>query len=220
MLITCLLIQAEPSFANDKELLEKLSAKYKSMQNFTADFKQKLYHNESQHTQERSGIFYFQKELYIRWETTKPDQEILIVNPNAVWNYIPDEEIAYKYSADVAKEGQNILSILTGKTALDNDFEVEIAANKKIEGKNFHVLKLYPLEPSLDLVEAEIWIEPSSMLITKAIIFDFYANKNEVIFENYKVDSSLDIKLFDFTPPKDIDVEDHSQMQNFQIKGL
>ncbi len=220
ILICILFLMLGKSFVYAQGIIDALQKNYQSLNSFSADFNQKLYHRESMHTQERSGTFSFEKEINIRFETLEPSEELLIVNSNEIWNYFPDEEIAYKYNAQIAKQSQNILSILTGKTALDKDFEVEIEENKEVDEEKFHFLKLYPLEPTIELTEAEIWIEPEQMLITRIKVYDFYGNTNEIFFSNYKKNIPLDTELFTFVPPNGIDIEDQSSSENLQIKGF
>ncbi len=215
-LVVCL--NVPQAFAQD--FIAAMQNTYSNMTSFEADFSQELYHRESQHTQYRSGDFYFQKEMFIRWETTEPDEELFIVNPQAVWNYIPDEEIAYKYSADLAVQSHNILSVITGNTPIDRDFEVEVQADVTENGERLHFIKIYPFEPTIDLTEAHVWINAETNYITAAKVYDFYGNTNYIRFNNYRINPSMDTAIFSFTPPAGIDVEDHSNTEGITVRGL
>ncbi len=201
-------------------LIGEIQRKYQETQTFQADFVQELYHKESQHTQKKSGIFSYKKESNIRFEATKPHEELLVINAKEIWNYIPDEEIAYKYNASLLANSNNIFSVITGKSALDKDFEVEFKEDVTINGKKAHFLLLYPLGPTLELVQAELYIDPRTKLIIQTKVFDFYGNTNTLTFSNIKTNIKLSSSLFSFTAPKGVDIEDNSKSSSFSIQNF
>lgn len=181
-----------------------LQKKYDSMKTFRAMFTQRLLHQESGSEEIRKGTLLFQKPLNIRWETEKPYPELLVVNKDAVWDYLPDEELAYCYSPDVVKDSRSVIQVVTGQTRLDKDFTVQ---SEKDDG-GLAVLRLYPKDPTPQLVEAILWIDKESKLISRVQIMDFYGNTNEVHFTTLTPDVPLQMSVFSFTPPKGILVED------------
>jgi outer membrane lipoprotein carrier protein len=94
--------------------------------------------------------------------------------------------------------------VVTGQARLDQDFSVED------DGKEDGLLRLrlHPLEPTQQMVEAGIWVDPASYFIKKAVIIDFFGNSNEVVFTKLTAKPKLDEKSFDFAPPKGVIVED------------
>ncbi len=206
----------QKSYANT-DLLQNIQDKYQQIQTFTSDFTQELYHKQSQHTQNKSGVFSYQKESNIRFEYEKPHEELLVVNTKEIWNYIPDEEIAYKYNASLLANSNNIFSVITGKSALNSDFEVEFKQDTVLQGKKVHSLVLYPLGPTLELTQAELLIDVATKLILQAKIYDFYGNTNTLTFSNVKLNTSMSKSLFVFTPPKGIDIEDNSNASSFSV---
>lgn len=174
------------------------------MKTFRAMFTQRLLHQESGSEEIRKGTLLFQKPLNIRWETEKPYPELLVVNKDAVWDYLPDEELAYCYSPDVVKDSRSVIQVVTGQTRLDKDFTVQ---SEKDDG-GLAVLRLYPKDPTPQLVEAILWIDKESKLISRVQIMDFYGNTNEVHFTTLTPDVPLQMSVFSFTPPKGILVED------------
>lgn len=210
------------SFANSS-LTQNIQNTYKQLNAFQADFTQELFHRESQHTQKKSGVFSFKKDQFIRFETKEPNSELLIVNPEEIWNFIPDEEIAYKYNSSLLANSNNILSVLTGKTSLNTDFEIEVQSkiqDTNLHKKDLHFLKIYPLEPTVELTEADIYIDPDTFFIVYAKVYDFYGNTNSVSFNNIIKNPTFDDAFFSFTPPKGIDVEDHSATDSSAMLGI
>lgn len=184
-------------------LSEDIQKTYEAMTSFSATFTQRLVHQESGSEETRNGKLLFQKPLRIRWETQKPDAELLIVSEKEVWDYLPDEEVAYRYAPEVVKDSRSVLQVITGQTRLDTDFSIEPEKDEN----GMSVLRLYPKEPSTQLVEAVIWVDNKN-LIRKAQILDFYGNINEVTLTSLTPDPAVPADAFRFTPPSDISVED------------
>ncbi len=207
------------AYAN-KALLSDIQRKYQQISSFTADFTQELYHKQSQHTQKKSGFFSYEKESNIRFDAKKPHEELLVINSKEIWNYIPDEEIAYKYNSTLLANSNNIFSVITGKSALDNDYEVEFQKDTTINGKKAHSLLLYPLGPTMELTQAELYVDPVTKLIVQVKVFDFYGNTNLLTFTNIKTNVKLDASLFTFKAPEGIDIEDNSKSSTFSIQNF
>lgn len=196
--------------ASANPVAAQLRAKYDGMQSMQAVFTQQLLHKESGSREKRSGVLYFKKPLLLFWETKTPSPELLILNEKFVWNVFPDEEIAYKYAADVASGSQSIVRVITGQVSLDTDFYVEDAGK---EG-GLTKLKLYPKEPTQGLVEALLWVDQATHLISKVRIYDFYGNENEIAFSKITPQAQIANSRFNYTPPKDFVLEDKSKDKN------
>lgn len=187
------------------ELANKIQNAYSQVESFEADFDQTLTHRESGAVEKRKGKLQFQKPLLIRWQTRKPHEETLIVNSKEIWDYLPDEEIAYRYAPSLVQDSRSIIQVLTGQAKLDKDFDIKPAA------KNTGALQkllLYPHEPTPQMVEAAIWVEPATGFIQRASVTDFYGNINDVVFNTFKPGAKIPSARFSFTPPKGIEVED------------
>lgn len=195
------------SAADISATVKKMQAAYAAMQSFRADFSQQLLQRESGMTEERHGVILFQKPLHVRWETAAPHAELLMVTDREIWNYLPDEELAYRYSRALAEDSRSLIQVITGQSALSRDFDVESAQSEE-DGKLIHLL-LYPKEPTTELTEAQLWLDPESALIRRAMVMDFYGNTNTIELKNLTPDVAVSDKDFRFTPPAGTEVEDH-----------
>ena len=187
--------------------VEKMQAAYASMQSFRAEFSQQLLQRESGVVENRKGVLLFQKPLRVRWETAAPHAELLMVTDKEIWNYLPDEELAYRYSRELAEDSRSLIQVVTGQSALSRDFDVE-SAQAPEDGKLIHLL-LYPKDPTTELTEAQLWLDPETFLIRRAMVMDFYGNTNTIELGNLKKNASVSDKDFSFTPPRGTEVEDH-----------
>lgn len=198
-----------PAFAAnaDNAIINRIKSRYESMKSFSASFEQTLSHRESGTREKRKGLILFQKPLQIRWQTDRPHAETLVATNREIWDYIPDEEIAYRYSPDLIRDSRSVIQVVTGQAALSKDFDVKARGMENGLAK----LALYPHEPTPSLVEAAIWVEPDSGIIRRANIIDFYGNGNDVRFTSFTPDASIKAGEFSFKPPKGVEVEDRME---------
>ena len=194
------------SWAQAADLVGDLKQRYDTLQSFSAEFEQKLTHKESGAVETRYGTLHFKKPLLIRWETKKPIKETLVVTGKEIWDYIPEEEVAYRYPHDLVQDSRSIIQVLTGQSALDRDFDLTEEGRED----GLRKVRLYPKDPSPQMVEAVIWVE-NDYLIRRADIVDFYGNHNDVRFVDFKSNSGVPASVFSFTPPKGVEVEDRRQ---------
>lgn len=192
------------SAAQAADIAATIQARYEKLRTFSATFEQTLTHKESGSVEKRQGSMLFQKPLLIRWQTDKPHEETLVVTHKEIWDYLADEEIAYRYPLELVRDSRTIIQVITGQAALTKDFDVKEAGQENGLAK----LHLYPKEPAPQMVEALLWVEPSTGYIRRASIIDFYGNSNDVRFTQFKPDTSLKESDFTFTAPKGVEVED------------
>ena len=190
--------------AQASDIANTIQARYEKLRTFSAAFEQTLTHKESGSVEKRQGNLLFQKPLLIRWQTDKPHEETLVVTNKEIWDYLADEEIAYRYPLELVRDSRTIIQVITGQAALTKDFDVKEAGQENGLAK----LHLYPKEPAPQMVEALLWVEPSTGYIRRASIIDFYGNSNDVRFTQFKPDTSLKESDFTFTAPKGVEVED------------
>lgn len=195
------------SYAEPIPVVKELQQSYQSIKNFSATFTQELTHQESGSKETRIGKLFFKKPLLLRWETNTPHEELLLINTNAVWDYLPSENLVYKYSTDIVKDSTSIIQVITGQVRLDKHFSIIESNNNNNNNNELIFLKLYPKEPTTQMVEAFLWINKKSLLIYKVQSIDFYGNTNTVTFIDITPNTHIDNNIFQFTPPKDVTVE-------------
>ncbi len=214
-LFLSLLFFSIASTVNADPLVEAMQKHYASMDSFKADFIQVLRHQASGSDEKRSGTAIFEKPMRLRWETNEPFPELLVVTEREVWNYLPDEELAYRYPPEIVQDSRSIVQVITGQSRLDQDFLVERLA----DDKGLAVLQLFPKEPTMQLVEATLWLEPATKVIQQVQIIDFYGNTNNITFTKFLPNAPVFTDAFSFIVPQGVDVED-VQEQNGPVPGL
>lgn len=217
LLIACVLLsglvltmgfsQTAHSTGETAALLAAIQKQYESMKTFRAHFTQVLTNTASRETERRSGRVALKKPRLIRWETLEPEKELLVATKDVVWDYFEAEMTAYKYKASDILDSKTMLNFLDGSARLDKDFEVVNAGQED----GLTRLDLTPKEPEPGLVQASIWVDPTSSLIQRISMIDFYGNENMVSFSDTSLNPPLDESLFIFTPPSGVDVFDNTE---------
>ena len=192
-------------FAQD--IASKIQSQYETLQAFETEFEQILTNAATKEQEKRYGRIYFKKPGLIRWETTSPEPELLIVGQDVVWDYFADEEIAYKYSAQKVLSSRTMIRFISGQANLKEDFVIE---NQGMD-QGLIKLKLIPKKPEPNLVLAYIWVDEKSYLLKKVLLVDFFGNGNEVKLISLKLNPVLENSLFQFHPPEGVQVQDNTQ---------
>ena len=170
-LCMCLSCFAQGALAAD-EIATTIRDRYASLKSFQANFTQYLTHQESGQTEKREGELLFRRPFLVSWETKPPVAERLIITDKEIWDYIADENIAYRYPRELVEDSRSLIQVVTGQALLSKDFDVKDAGT---EGK-LRILQLYPKEPVPQLVEARLYVDPEKGYIQRAVITDFYGN--------------------------------------------
>ena len=167
-------------------------------------FLQKLTNASSREVQERLGNIVFVRPRFIRWETTSPENELLIIGKDTVWEYFPEEETVYRYSVEQVLDSKTMIRFLSGEANLKDDFTIR---DMGMDG-DLHRLKLIPKEPEPSLVEGEVWVRPGQDMLERIRLVDFFGNVNELELSGLEIDVPVDVKEFTLEPPEGTDVID------------
>lgn len=197
-----------PAVAQANKLTDAIQKRYDSLSSFQTDFQQELTNAASGSVEKRSGKIWFKQSL-VRWETHKPEKELLVVGQNAVWNYFEAEKVAMKYRPNQVFNSKTMIRFLSGKANLKEDFKIEEQGTENGMTK----LRLIPKEPEPTMVLAYIWVDTKTNLLGRVLIVDFFGNGNQVSLSNLQLDKRAEPKLFEFTPPAGTKVTDNSKQQ-------
>ena len=209
LLLLPLLAQPSTSLAAAQAagITDAIQKRYDSIQHFQADFQQELTNAASGSVEKRSGRIWFKQPSLVRWDTLKPEKEILVVGHNAVWNYIETDKIAMKYRTNQVFNSKTMIRFLSGKANLKEDFKVTEQGTED----GLIKLRLLPKEPEPTMVMAYLWVDPKTHLMGRVLIVDFFGNGNQVTLLGLTTDKRPDAKLFEFTPPAGVRVRDNSK---------
>lgn len=189
--------------ASAQEIADTIQAQYAQVESFQTEFSQTLTNAASGESEDRNGTIWYQKPEMIRWQTTHPEEELLISTGDMVWDYFPEEKVAYKYSLQGRFDSKTMLKFISGQVNLREDFRIK---NQGTDVNKWTKIRLVPKNPEPSLVMAHIWLEPQTHLIRQVLLEDFFGNTNQLTFHKIQLNVDLDSCLFTFDPPAEVEV--------------
>lgn len=208
VLLPVFVLADEAPQSTAESITETIRKRSEDIEGFRTAFTQVL-KAQGGEAQERTGSIVYKKPGKIRWETTSPEQELLIVGADTVWDYFSEEDTVYIYDVQDILGSKTMLRFISGEAKLDEDFIVIEQLSEKGDEQGLHKLELIPKEPEPGLVKAYLWVDKTSFLPARIRIIDFYGNANDLRFQKLAINPELPDSLFKFTPPKGVDVQDN-----------
>ncbi len=176
-------------------VIKNINAKIKEINNFHVEFLQELENSNLKEKEIRKGEIYFQKSpLRIRWEIKEPEREIFFITESKIFDFFPEDKVAYMYDLKDILKSKFLIRFISGKWSFD-EFVVEM---EKSKDKRYPVkLKLLPKNPEPSVVLVYLWCD-KNYLIRKIEIFDFFNNKNLIVFKKISINKKFKKSPFEF----------------------
>lgn len=180
--------------------LNTLLAKMTSMQ---AHFEQHTLDPKNQPLQTLSGEMHVKRPGFFRWDTVKPFDQQIIANGQSVWIYDPELQQATKQKLD-KQVGNTPALLLSGDSSkIASSFMV---TQEKTTGKNQSAFILKPRDK--DAVFESLRVSFNGSQMNAMQLKDSLGQKTDIFFSQIKLNGKISPTVFQFTPPKDVDVID------------
>jgi len=186
------------SAQSGKETLKKIQTKFKSINNFSADFSQTISDPEGKQGGKLSGKFYYKRKNKFIVETKN---QSIISDGITVWNYN-------------SRQKRVIISSLSDEStsfSLERYiFDYPVLCNIKsagIEGKEEIIELVSKDNNNIEFKSAKIW-KTSDDMISKMEIIDLSDAKYLLKLSNIKTDQDMSDSKFNYTPSKGIKIID------------
>ncbi len=180
------------------ETLKKIQNKFKSINNFNADFTQTISDPEGQQNGKLSGKFFYKRKNKFAVELKNNS---IISDGTTVWNY------------DARSKRVIISNFRDEPTSFSLEryiFDYPALCKIKFSGTgkgNEEIIELVPKENYIDFKSAKIW-KSSDNMISKMEIIDLADVKYVFQLSSIKIDQDIKDSKFNFTPPKGIKIID------------
>lgn len=187
-------------------LLKEVEAKYAASSTFSAQFSQGQFNKMTGQTKTSSGKILVERPSKVRWETEKPERNLLIGDGKKFWFYTPpvDPEDKDDHGQLIEKAASQVQSRLAG-ALISGSFSM--ARDMKIVQKSPSSFTLTPKPGTAGTVEiATIEVDPQKKLIQKVSLNHKGGNRAEITLSQIKLGEPLDKKLFQFVAPKNTDI--------------
>lgn len=197
-LVTLLLTVSFLTHAEDKPV-RHLKAFLANTKSLSADFKQVLLNEAGQPVRTSYGSFYLQRPGKFRWDYLKPFSQQIISDSGKVWFYDTDLEQVTVKKVDESL-GSTPALLLSGEVSLDDNFTM---AQQGTDG-DLQWIKLLPKNEETSFKYILIGLTKESLGGME--LSDNFGQLTRIYFSNVILNPPLKKTLFQFKPPKGVDV--------------
>jgi outer membrane lipoprotein carrier protein len=191
------------------EVLKKIEKHY-SVSGFTAYFTQTSTIKAMDITDSASGKAFFKRSGKMRWEYETPDRQIIITDGNTLWVFRPEDNQVMIGKAPSFFQGGKGFSFLSDMKEIREKFSITL---EKETEEGFFILKLLPIEKTLDIVKIYLWISRNTFDVVKILTYNSYGDETRIVFTNIQLKQELDDSLFSFKTSEGMEVLNLDEQQ-------
>jgi outer membrane lipoprotein carrier protein len=179
-----------------------LQQKYDRVKDFTADFAHTYEGGVLKKKSTERGIVEIKKPGRMRWEYMAPDRKTFVSDGRRVYSYIPADKQVIVSPMPAEDEATTAVLFLSGKGNLIRDFNVSyLVAPADAWG-----LRLDPKQKQRDYDWLELVVDRATLQIRALTTADQQGGRSSFQFSNYRENTGLADKAFEFKIPRGADV--------------
>jgi len=207
--VLCLLVLAAPLAAqvpvrpSAQDTARVLQQKYDRVRDFVADFSHTYAGGVLRKTITERGAVQIKKPGKMRWDYTSPDRKLFVSDGRKIYSYVPADKQVVVSSMPQQDEATMAVLFLVGKGDLTRDFTVSYTDGG---GPDTWALKLVPKTRQGDYDWLVLIVDRQTMQIRTLIAADQQGGRSTFQFTNYRENTGLADKIFDFKIPRGVDV--------------
>jgi outer membrane lipoprotein carrier protein len=175
---------------------EELQGQLAQLKPFSADFTQTVTSAEGDNLSTAKGSMQLQRPNQFRWETTSPDEQLIVSNGKSLWFYNPFVEQVSIYSL---------------KDAIANTPFMLIAGTEQSAWKDYRVTKtsgVYTVITPNDPAATKFTLQFKQGEISQFSVQEQQGQNSQFVLTNHKTMNKMDPALFNFIIPEDTDIDD------------
>lgn len=194
--------QSNPPEPDLQTVIAGVEARY-DVPGFTADFYQLSTIKAMQISDEARGRMFVRKPQMMRWEYEQPEPQVIITNGARLWIYRPeDNQVIIGRSPAFFGDGKGA-GFLADIRVLRRKFDITFADQ---EEPGFYVLKLSPLEQTIEVAAIDLYVRESDYAVQRVITYNPYGDETRIDLFNSQFGLVPEPDLFTFTIPEGTDV--------------
>ncbi len=171
---------------------------------FTAEFEQTLFNEAAEELESSAGVVTLMRPGKFHWVYTRPYSQYLISDGNQLWIYDEDlEQVSVSAISDAIEKSP--ASVLAGDTDLEDNYIITDLGN--MDGADW--VELASADPESQYNSIRLGFNGEEL--SGMILFDNLGQTTRILFKNGKRNDSVDVSMFDFTPPEGVDVIDNRE---------
>ncbi|MCX8044356.1 MAG: outer membrane lipoprotein chaperone LolA [Desulfobacterota bacterium] len=207
----CIVLCAASAAAQEQAVDKYVTAieqRYAALQDFHADFEQETTMASVSQSEKGSGSVWLKKGGKMLWHYKKPEEQKIILDGKNLWIYLPADKQVMKNNFSAIPQ-HIVVDIFRGQINIRDKFTVALLR----EEPPCVVLELVPREYDPTVKKLRLWYDPEKRLLTKTELEDDLGTKTQLTFKRISIDKGIKDSLFEFTPPKGVDVFEPPQVQ-------
>jgi outer membrane lipoprotein carrier protein len=186
-------------------LLKNVEARYNKAKTLQVFFKE-TYTPPGKMKRSESGILMLKKPGKMRWQYSQPAGKLFVSDGKWLWLYTPDENRAEKMKFKETDDLRAPLAFLLGKLNFDKEFQnlkgVQEAGGMRITAE--------PKSENLPYSHVEFLVGADTT-IKEVKVTGYDKSIIHFTFDQERLDPPLEGKLFNFQPPKGVELVEASQ---------
>lgn len=185
-------------------VVTRLQDNYKEIKDYRATFVQEAKIKGYPRPQISSGEVFYKKPGMMRWNYDKPEPQEIVTDGKVLWMYSPSLDQVMKADFAMTSQSKVAEAFLSGMGNISKDFNISIENSKGTKADI--ILMLTPKDESDPVKSLELSVDRETIYVRKSVMTDIYGNVTSVSLSNFKVNTGIKKKLFDFVPPEGVEV--------------
>ena len=192
--------QARPAAS---ETARALQQKYDRVKDFTADFTHVYEGGVLKKKTSEHGTVEIKKPGMMRWDYTAPERKEFVSDGHKIYSYVPADKQVVVSTMPSDDEATTAVLFLTGKGNLTRDFDVSYADGA---APDTWALRLDPRRKQRDYDWLVLVVDRSTLQLRGLTAADQQGGTSTFTFTNYRENTGVADKVFDFKIPRGTDV--------------
>ncbi|MGJ8692379.1 MAG: outer membrane lipoprotein chaperone LolA [Thalassotalea sp.] len=175
-----------------------LMAKLKAVNYFTASFSQQVFDNDKNLIQQGRGKLIVSKPNKVYWQTTEPEESLIVSDGETLWLYDPFIEQVSLFSYQASIENTPILLITSESNEVWSNYSVTQPASDQYQ----------IISDDEQSQVTSLTVTFSGKDISQLVITDVTGQTSEITLSENNHQTVPDAKLFTFTVPQGVHIDD------------
>jgi outer membrane lipoprotein carrier protein len=185
------------------DMAAALQARYHRIKDFSASFTQVYEGGVLRRKAVESGTVYVKKPGRMRWDYTSPQTKLFVSDGKTMYMYFPEDRQVMTSPMPEQDEATSAVLFLMGKGDVTRDFTARWADGGQPDE---YALRLDPLIHQADYDWLEVTASRETLQIRTLTAGDAQGGRSVFTFTNFKENTGLADKLFQFSIPRGTEV--------------
>jgi len=192
-----------------KQVLARLEANVSKTNSLQSKFSQEVRSEQfGKVLSSGGGELFYAKPGKMAWHYTAPEEHWYITDGKVFWDYLPAIRQAMMLKLDEAFSSNLPKSFLFGMGKLSEQFVIAFHPDQVQGDPQVYHLVLTPKRDQDKVIIGilELSVDSKTFQVAQAKLKDPMGNESAMTFSGMKVNPKIDAKIFQFTPPKGVEV--------------